>query len=259
MKAHLGKLSLRKPVGALLAIQWVIYFTSCWLVPPRQFVSPSAASNWKIGSSDYLAERCAFAVGGKFILELRRLFVPIFLHWNPLHILGNSSFQVGVGPYVLDKYGARLYITIFLASGICGNLLSHSFQVIAVGSSTACAGLLGALAAHLWSLWSLSEDKAWRAWVRNMVCLASVILLATEVVGWYVIDHFGHLGGLLSGFALGVVLVRDGPTPPNLYTKKAVCSVLLAIFVSVCCIKIFFWGPSPSNAVCEQKWSGYSS
>merc|ERR1712187_217979 len=74
------------------------------------------------------------------------------------------------------------------------------------------------------------------------------MLIFWEVINWTTIDHYGHLGGLLSGLAIAVILAwpsapGDEPsTPPNLRRRALLCGVALAVGMLCCIVKIFFWG-----------------
>merc|ERR1719356_2217844 len=115
---------------------------------------------WKIGSNNFMTERCVTAVGGKFVIELRRFFVAIFLHLNLGHIFFNTLFQVFSAPRALEFYGSKRFVCLFLVSGACGNLLSAATEHVDVGASTACYGLIGAFTIQFLHLYFRTEDPA---------------------------------------------------------------------------------------------------
>jgi len=250
---------------------------------PRGLLTPSGPANWKLGSSDHAMIQCAVHVGGKFIFELRRFITPIFLHMNVLHLAGNLSVQVSLGPRMLASYGADMYCFLFLVAGACGNLLSTALCIGGIGASTSTYGLAGAFLAQVWLIWE-SLEAAWREWLRNLLILAGVVALVFEAVMWNVVNHFAHLGGLLSGFALGVVLTRETPLPlipsnvpalpANMAKRKQLLSIALALFVICCLCKICFLDPPPviqvpvngtqveingTRVFCDQQWAMYST
>lgn len=226
--------------------------------------------------------QCATCIGGKFIVELRRLFTPIFLHGSVLHLGSNLSVQVSLGPRMLATYGVEMYSGLFLASGFCGNLLSESFWTGGVGASTSCMGLAGALLAQVWLVWE-SLDPLWREWVRNIILLAGVAWLVVEFVILYrTVNHYAHLGGFLGGFALAVMFTREPPLPlvpasapalpANLGKRRQICGSFFAAFVIACLCKVFVWDPAPTvtmfsngtlvevngtDVFCDQKWAVY--
>jgi len=260
----------RSVYSALIAVQVVMYAISLWVVTPRRVMMPDFQTNWKLGSPDRFMEQCSFAVGGKFVFELRRFFVPMFLHWNPLHIIFNIGFQVSYGVEVHNLYGPSAYLCMFLVCGCCGVTLTESFERSGVGASTSCYGLLAAYAAQIWMVWNQNQDETWR-WFHKMMILSTCIGLVTwELIGWSRLDHFGHLGGLLSGFPLGVLLFQGQTMPANAVTRRRICAALLAVGITACILKIFLTGSDDflhnSNGTrytwqerCEEEWQrGYS-
>jgi len=95
-------------------------------------------------------------MGGKYTPkivqgEIWRLFVPILLHANVLHLLSNLFFQAHVGFVYEAQWGILTLVVVYLSSGIGGNLLSclTSPTSVSVGASGALLGLLGGQMAFL--------------------------------------------------------------------------------------------------------------
>jgi membrane associated rhomboid family serine protease len=277
------KFVLRSAVGGFCAAQVLLFFVSCWLLSPRSLYVPNGGTAWKLGSADHVMEQCAVHVGGKFIVEFRRLFVPIFLHVNFMHLVGNLSVQISLGPRMLATYGAEVYASLFLMSGACGNILSGAFCVGGIGASTSCLGLVGALLAQVWLIWDSLENQ-WKEWLRNILILTIIVGIAAEIVlSFFIpINHYGHAGGLVGGFALAVVLTREAPLPiipanvpalpNNIAKRRQCCMIFLLTFVGVCFFKTFVWDSQPvvmvpingtmtevnsTEVYCEQRWATY--
>ena len=74
----------------------------------------------------------------------------IFLHANLSHLFFNMFALFFVGIYLERMVGRRTFFTIFLTSGIIGNLgylvTASNPQVPAIGASGAVYGVMGALA-----------------------------------------------------------------------------------------------------------------
>lgn len=243
----------RSALGVLALIQIVVFFVSCWLVTPRAFITPDSLALFKVGSSNGNMERCSALVGGKFLLELRRPVTAIFLHSNLPHIFMNLLFQVLVGPKSLQMFGTGPFLTLFFISGICGNLLSDAFGHSGVGASTACYGITGAFVTQLCLMWhSLDEHARWLAKVALLT--QGVYLIVWELIQWKTVDHFGHLGGLLSGLALGCIVDASAPR-----WKRFMCGAVLFLAALACAIQIFVVGsPEITANACEQMWAWYS-
>jgi len=230
-------------IGLLIGVQVLFYVISIWIVPPRQLYYPSPASTWRVGSPSQPMERCAVMVGSKFLIELRRIVVPIFLHTGLLHILFNVSFQVTFGPLVLEKYGVSRYAILFFGTGSCGVLLSGAMGHVGIGASTACMGLMGIYVAWVGLVWGQMLDPTWR-WFHKLFIGGTVAFgIIWELIGLNTLDHFGHLGGLLSGAILGVILGHGELMPTGLPKWKRICSVVLFACVMFCVVRIFCTGP----------------
>lgn len=229
-------------LGVLITVQLITYVVSCWGVPPRSFAEPKPMANWKLGSSNWEAERCASAVGGKYFVELRRLVVPIFLHGGILHIMLNLYFELMSGQRSLEKYGPKAFLVLFFVAGVSGNLLSDAFKTNGVGASTSCYGLLGADLAQVWLAWNLPGQDDYRVQMRGQLMQTFGMLMLWEVINWKTIDHYGHLGGLLSGLCMGVLLATEAtqsPLPDDMRKRKQMCGGLLALGTAFCLYKIF--------------------
>mmetsp|Transcript_31873 Transcript_31873/g.58372 ORF Transcript_31873/g.58372 Transcript_31873/m.58372 type:complete len:302 (+) Transcript_31873:81-986(+) len=240
-------------IGVVVAIQLALYLVSCWIVPPRGTLSPSGGSLFKIGSSNSAAEMCAARYNFPYhLIELRRWFVPIFLHLNPMHIIMNCFFECSTGPRIEESMGALPFAVLFLGAGVMGNLLSDSFGVNGVGGSTSCYGLIGMNFALTYQRWpEMSQGEREDSKMQLMSTCGMLVLW--EVIMWKEIDHWGHLGGFIGGF-----LIFLGRTDKR---AAAAFALLVAICVYVICIKPLFsdtYNGYPWQAVCDSIWNGYS-
>jgi rhomboid protease GluP len=136
--------------------------------------------------------------------EWWRLLTAVFIHFGLFHILFNMIALVSFGPLVERLYGSLLYLLIYLLTGILASLASISWHpaINSAGASGAIFGILGALLAG-----------PLRAGERFPEDMSRPILRATViVVGWALysgfrsqgVDNAAHLGGLASGFILGL-------------------------------------------------------
>ena len=85
-----------------------------------------------------------------------RLISPMALHAGVFHILCNISIQLRVGGYLNLVYGHTKWLTIYILSGIFGELLSCCVMVnsVGVGSSGAIMGILAS-----WVVWIVFRWK----------------------------------------------------------------------------------------------------
>ena len=135
--------------------------------------------------------------------EVWRLLSAAFLHGNFDHILGNVIMLYILGMGCEHAFGRSQFLALYVASGLCGSLLSLTGGRVSVGASGAIFGLAGALVATLW------RHRA-RLHVRDR----RIGLLLVAWAGYQLfigamlpqVDNLAHLGGLLGGIVLGLVL-----------------------------------------------------
>merc|ERR1740117_356231 len=90
-----------------------------------------------------------------------RLFLPIMLHANALHIFFNVFFQMRIGFGMEKQFGRKKFCMLYLFCGFLGNLLSVVMDPmkLAVGASTSGFGLLGVWAAEVLLTWNLLGEN----------------------------------------------------------------------------------------------------
>ncbi|KAK9181745.1 hypothetical protein WN944_024884 [Citrus x changshan-huyou] len=133
-----------------------------------------------------------------------RLITCIWLHAGIIHLLVNMLCLVFIGIRLEQQFGFVRIGVIYLLSGFGGSVLSCLFirNSISVGASGALFGLLGAMLSELLTNWSLYTNKA-AALITLLVIIA--INLAIGILPH--VDNFAHIGGFLTGFFLGFVLL----------------------------------------------------
>ena len=148
-----------------------------------------------------------------------RLLTYQFLHGGAAHLLMNLFGLVWFGRYVENLYGPARFLIIYFASGVLSGLLQISVDMneYAVGASGAVLGIFGAgLAAtvRLKELLPASIRKHELSW---MIALAVTQLAFDQIVNFLFPAAHGekdairiaaaaHVGGMISGFALGWLL-----------------------------------------------------
>lgn len=129
-------------------------------------------------------------------MELYRLITSIFLHGGILHLLCNMYSLYIIGREIENFYGRFKYITIFILSGIIGNLLSMCFlqdRVITIGASGAIFGLIGALL-YFGYHYRVYLSAAMRSEIIPIIILNLLIGFATPGI-----NNIAHIGGLIGG------------------------------------------------------------
>ncbi|KAK8657189.1 hypothetical protein V6N13_035442 [Hibiscus sabdariffa] len=133
-----------------------------------------------------------------------RLITCIWLHAGVIHLLANMLSLVFIGIRLEQQFGFVRIGILYLFSGFGGSLLSSLFILnnISVGASGALFGLLGAMLSELITNWTIYTNKA-SALLTLLVIIA--INLAIGILPH--VDNFAHIGGFVTGFLLGFVLL----------------------------------------------------
>jgi membrane associated rhomboid family serine protease len=142
----------------------------------------------------------------------------LFVHLDPLHLMGNMLFLAAVGPAVERAAGPFRMLLVFFLAGIVG-VVAHHFASLTIfpkvsaeplaGSSAAIAGLIG----YAW----LRFHRAKVPLLPNLwapVWIVILVWLALQAAGaWFSsvqfsasTAYFAHLGGFVAGFFLAFPL-----------------------------------------------------
>lgn len=138
--------------------------------------------------------------------DLYTLITSMFLHFGMDHLAGNMIMLIAVGDPLERLIGSWRYLVIYLGGGLIGNLLSIALDlradqmVVSAGASGAVLALLGAMAyiliRHRGTVGGISLPR---------IILAVAFIFYTGFTGAG-INNAAHLGGLIGGFALAVLL-----------------------------------------------------
>ncbi|GKU95322.1 hypothetical protein SLEP1_g8695 [Rubroshorea leprosula] len=133
-----------------------------------------------------------------------RLISCIWLHAGVIHLLANMLSLVFIGIRLEQQFGFVRIGVIYLLSGLGGSILSSLFiqSNISVGASGALFGLLGAMLSELLTNWTIYTNKA-----AALITLVVIIAINLAVGILPHVDNFAHIGGFLTGFLLGFVLL----------------------------------------------------
>ena len=162
-----------------------------------------------IGSTEdgvfMVKHRAVFVILGG---EYYRLFTAMFLHFGVIHLANNMLVLLVLGEKMEKALGHIKYLIFYLASGVAANGISLAVQVrigqasVSAGASGAIFGVVGGLvyviAIHHGQLDGLTNRQ-----------LGFMVLL-TLYHGFTSagVDNMAHIGGLISGFILGILLYR---------------------------------------------------
>ncbi len=137
-----------------------------------------------------------------------RLFTACFLHFGIVHIAFNMYvlYQVGMSTELI--YGRARYLSIYLLSGVFGNIVSVYIHPVSVGAgaSGAIFGVYGAFLGFL----LIRRHLIPRPVLQQMTRSAATFLGINLVYGLFSgsTDLSAHIAGLVSGFLLGCFFAR---------------------------------------------------
>lgn len=132
------------------------------------------------------------------------LHAPLF--GNPLHLIFNMYALSFAGGLVERLYGARTMFAMYLVTGIAASTASFVFgsEIPSVGASGAIFGTFGILVAASRAHRPIVDRES-----QAVLGQIGVLVLINLVLGFVIprVDTWAHIGGLLAGLWLGVVVV----------------------------------------------------
>ncbi|MGH2729476.1 MAG: rhomboid family intramembrane serine protease [Actinomycetota bacterium] len=141
--------------------------------------------------------------------EWWRLFTPVLVHANILHIGMNMLILYIYGQNVEQTFGSVRFVLIYLVSALLGSAFSFAFGSgrPSVGASGAIFGVVGALIVYLYRRRSSALMGQYLNGLVTFVAINAVIGLIIPGI-----DVFAHLGGFAGGAALALGFDREtGP------------------------------------------------
>lgn len=133
-----------------------------------------------------------------------RLLSSVFLHFGLMHLAFNSISTLFLGRLLEDFVGRRIFLLVYLLTGIAGSLASFNFnkEVFSAGASGAVFGILGLFITIL--LANVLPKDVRNRWLKDI----GVLLVINAAIGFFApVDNAAHIGGLIAGALLGVVLL----------------------------------------------------
>lgn len=135
--------------------------------------------------------------------EWWRLLTSTFLHGGLMHLLANMYGLLFVGVFLEPILGRTKYLTAYVLTGILASVASIWWfdATVSVGASGAIFGLYGLFLALL--LTKIFPPDFAKSFLISTVVFIGFNLLMGLTGG---IDNAAHIGGLLSGFLVGLIL-----------------------------------------------------
>lgn len=173
--------------------------------------------------------------------ELFRLITPAFLHIGLLHLGFNSYALWTIGPLVERLYGSARYLMIYLLAAVGGSLgsfLYHRYwqnEVIAVGAgaSGAIFGLFGVLAVFGYRY----RRELPANFIRAIKASVLPVIVINLLIGFSLtfVDNAAHIGGLLTGGVLALVVPYIAPNQPRHVSRFGLGLLGVCVAVIIVC------------------------
>lgn len=169
-----------------------------------------------------------------------RLFTACFLHIGILHLLFNMYALLYVGLLLEPYLGKARFIAAYFLSGITASLVSLWWNdaIISAGASGAIFGMYGVFLALLTSN---LLDKS----VKNALMTSIVVFVGYNLLNGLKpnsgIDNAAHIGGLLSGMAIGYAFIPSLKQFKNKNLKFGIIgglSVAVILLTSFVCLNL---------------------
>lgn len=132
-----------------------------------------------------------------------RLFTAMFLHGGLMHIVSNLFTLFFIGLFAESILGVKRFTVVYILSGLGCSIASIYWHdnTVSVGASGAIFGLFGAvIALNLMKSISKKIDL-------SFLIMSSIFIGYNLLMGLFTnSDNAGHLGGLFTGFIIGIVI-----------------------------------------------------
>jgi rhomboid protease GluP len=201
---------------ALLAINVVV-----WIAMVATGVKPVSPTT--VDLARWGADYAPYTTNGQWW----RTLSSMFLHFGIIHLAMNMLVLASIGPFMERLLGNVGFLVLYIFAGLTGSLLSlaHSQSVVSAGASGAIFGLYGALLGFLVrSRGTLPKDI-----LQQLLRMAGAFVVYNLLYGLGAtgIDQAGHVGGLVGGFAGGLVLGH--PLEASAFAGRARRSAILVV------------------------------
>ena len=150
--------------------------------------------------------------------ELFRLFTPMFLHMDLMHLAFNMVALYSVGEVLERVLGRGNFLLLYFVGGITGNAVSYAADVllgggptVSAGASTSVFGLFVAVA--LLGVLHKGNRRMFAEYSKGMLGIIGVNVSYTLLVPS--ISVSGHLGGALGGLVAMFMIPAKNLRVPN--------------------------------------------
>ena len=140
-----------------------------------------------------------------------RMVVSTFLHFGLIHLLFNMFVLFNIGLFLETLAGRVPFVALYLVCGVGGSAASLAWHpsVVSAGASGAIFGLYGGLLGYLLRHRGAIPAESLASQRKGALTFIAYNLLYGLRPG---VDMTAHLGGLATGFVLGLFLIQPPST-----------------------------------------------
>ncbi|GAN07382.1 DHHC zinc finger membrane protein [Mucor ambiguus] len=161
-----------------------------------------------------------------------RLLTPLFIHTGMIHLLINLAVLVILGAKVERIINSLRFSLLYIGSGVFGHALGANFAPPTtpfLGCSSSLFGLFGFLYVDLLHNWKHLEQP-----IRYLIKLLLGTALSFILGLLPGVDNFSHMGGLLAGVILSLLLWPPIQLDVRNESKKKLAIFYLARLLCLC-------------------------
>ncbi|MCC8181116.1 MAG: rhomboid family intramembrane serine protease [Planctomycetes bacterium] len=233
-------------IGAVFVLQFLAD-----LFLPAQYRSGSGGGFFSLLTASpitYIRMGSNFHVFVYAYQEYWRFLTSVFLHFGLIHILFNCWAFWDLGRLAEKLWGSKEVFATFILTGIVGAWTSYGWHmyvsspVNSAGASGAICGILGLLlGAYYRNRWQIGQFLG-----SQLMRWAVYIIIFGLVAG---ADNAAHIGGMISGAALGYFLAPTSANSANrvrdskIWNILAGLSLLLLVVCFVFAVVFYLQGP----------------
>jgi membrane associated rhomboid family serine protease len=179
-----------------------------------------------------------------------RLVTCMFLHIGFVHFLLNNYALWIIGRDIEQIYGSARFLILYVTTGVLASMSSFYFSpnAVSAGASGAIFGLFGVMAAFAFKYRreipaALSRD------IRRRVLPIIAINLMFGFTARGIVDNAAHIGGLIAGVALALVIPFKHPDEKETPLVWRALQVLCVVVVMASFVAAFrsYGGPQLSS------------
>ena len=130
-----------------------------------------------------------------------QLLTAMFVHVDITHIALNMLFLIIFGLRAEDLFSTTEYLTVYMLSGLAGNILTlfiMATNTVSAGASGAIFGMYGAAIIYM--------RKAFGQSIMGALIYSFLFLMLSTGTG---VNVFAHFGGLAVGLVIGYILAKS--------------------------------------------------